>query len=192
MPLDRAAALALLPDVFVSRRRRSGRYVRHVRPVGGCWLWQGAMHRGVPRITPCRGTQLTVRHIVWLALRGPLPGLREVIGTACGRSSCVAPDHLVLDFKGMGQRRMDDDTVRAVRNAGKRMPAQAVAERFAIKPIAAHRIMTGYNYCDSPWADGETGPAWVDGRSLDLRRTPAPTRARQPYGERQALHAVHS
>jgi len=64
---DRDMALALLPDIFMSRRRYKGRYRPHVLPVGGCWLWRGGTNNGRPRITPCRGSSFSVRLIVWPA-----------------------------------------------------------------------------------------------------------------------------
>ena len=71
---------------------------------GGCWIWTGARmyppgHSNRPYgYLWISGRKLTVRRLVY-TLAGNSPPLgNSRIGTRCGNSLCLNPDHLVKSF----------------------------------------------------------------------------------------------
>lgn len=62
-------------------------------PEGDCQLWQGCTTRtGAPAVNAWR-TYTTVRRVLWMLLRGPIPDGYLVVA-ACRQTACVAEDCL--------------------------------------------------------------------------------------------------
>jgi hypothetical protein len=78
----------------------------------GCRIWTGTTNNGSPRMR-FEGAYLYPRRLVFEHSRGPIPAGFEVV-MRCGRTLCVAEEHMTLKRKGGRFLGPEDDTTPAL------------------------------------------------------------------------------
>ena len=75
---------------------------------GDCWLWQGAMHCGMPVVRHA-GKVVNVRRYIAEHLQG-LDVAGKLASCKCGNGMCCAPDHVDMITRKQLQRRTSKRT----------------------------------------------------------------------------------
>jgi DNA-binding CsgD family transcriptional regulator len=106
---------------------------------GSCWLWTKSIRNGVPR-TWIDGVQYRVRQLVHAASGEHAPNEKSY-DTSCGNGACVAPDHIVINNRGVLSEEQVREIVR-LRNV-KGLTMDAIANQLDVSAMTVNSIMAG-------------------------------------------------